>query len=294
MQDSLDGLSVGDALGEQFFGWRHTADDLREGWLPDAPWRWTDDTCLASTLAAHVLARGGVAQDRLAAEFARDFEMGRGFGPSARDLLFAIDRGADWRVEARIPFGGTGSCGNGSAMRVAPLGAYHHDDLATAARQAALSAEVTHPHPEGVAGAVAVACVAAHLASARLAGAAPRADDVLAAALEHTPDSEVGTRLRQAAQLLGAEVQAAVALLGTGYDITCQDTVPFCVWAAATYASDYPAAIAACVEGRGDVDTTSAIVGGMVAAFTGIGDRDGARGVPKAWLGAREPLPHRP
>lgn len=51
--------------------------------------------------------------------------------------------------------------GNGAAMRVAPLGAWFADDPAEAARQAALSAEVTHPHPEAVAGAIAVAVAAA-------------------------------------------------------------------------------------------------------------------------------------
>nr|WP_049793751.1 ADP-ribosylglycohydrolase family protein [Hoyosella subflava] len=69
--------------------------------------------------------------------------------------------------------------------------------------------------------------------------------------------------------------------------MTAQDTVPFALWAAATHFDDYPAAIAACIEADGDIDTTSAIVGG--AAHTGTASRTG---VPEAWLTAREPLPH--
>ena len=65
------------------------------------------------------------------------------------------------------------------------------------------------------------------------------------------------------------------------------DTVPFTLWAAATYLHDYPRAIIACVEAGGDVDTTAAIVGGIVATFTGLGER----GIPRDWLAAREPLP---
>ncbi|MGW5454740.1 ADP-ribosylglycohydrolase family protein [Nocardia sp. NPDC003979] len=57
---------------------------------------------------------------------------------------------------------------------------------------------------------------------------------------------------------------------------------------AATYLDDYPAAVAACIEADGDIDTTCAITGGIVAAYTGIGT---ANGVPQAWLDAREPLP---
>ena len=49
-----------------------------------------------------------------------------------------------------------GSCGNGSAMRVASV-AWLFDDLETVRRMARLSAEVTHNHPEGIKGAEATA-----------------------------------------------------------------------------------------------------------------------------------------
>jgi ADP-ribosylglycohydrolase len=52
-------------------------------------------------------------------------------------------------------------------MRVAPLGAYHPDRPNTAAEEAITSAQVTHAHPEGIAGAVLVAATAAY-AAARL------------------------------------------------------------------------------------------------------------------------------
>ena len=65
-----------------------------------------------------------------------------------------------------------------------------------------------------------------------------------------------------------------------------QDTVPFTLWVAATHLADYPSAVLACVEAGGDVDTTAAIVGGIVASYTG------KAGIPPAWLANREPLPH--
>jgi ADP-ribosylglycohydrolase len=70
--------------------------------------------------------------------------------------------------------------------------------------------------------------------------------------------------------------------------VLVHETVPFTLWVAARFLDDYPAAIRACVEAGGDVDTTAAIVGGTVAAFTGVGTPGG---VPKDWLTAREPLP---
>ncbi|SMD23485.1 ADP-ribosylglycohydrolase family protein [Kibdelosporangium aridum] len=64
--------------------------------------------------------------------------------------------------------------------------------------------------------------------------------------------------------------------------MTAQDTVPFTLWVAATYLDDYPQAITSCIEAGGDVDTTAAIVGGIVATRAQI---------PKLWLESREPLP---
>jgi ADP-ribosylglycohydrolase len=43
--------------------------------------------------------------------------------------------------------------------------------------------------------------------------------------------------------------------------------------------------LTACVQVGGDTDTTAAIVGGVVAAYTGVD------GIPPAWRAAREPLP---
>lgn len=48
------------------------------------------------------------------------------------------------------------SWGNGSAMRVSPVG-WAFDDLDTVLAEAKRSAEVTHDHPEGIKGAQAVA-----------------------------------------------------------------------------------------------------------------------------------------
>jgi ADP-ribosylglycohydrolase len=91
-------------------------------------------------------------------------------------ILHEIRAGLPWRHAAGSAFGGQGSCGNGAAMRVAPLGAYHADQTRVAARQALASAEVTHAHPDGIVGAVVVAVCAAHAAAARLAGILPAVD----------------------------------------------------------------------------------------------------------------------
>lgn len=161
MQKSLDGLSVGDALGAQFFVPGRSFPDLQEGKPPAAPGEWTDDTEMACTLVAELREHGRIDRDRLAAAFADRCEPYRGYGPGAVVILHAIRDGVPWQEAAAVAFDGQGSCGNGAAMRVAPLGAYFADDLETVVEQAKLSAEVTHSHTEGIAGAVAVALAAA-------------------------------------------------------------------------------------------------------------------------------------
>ena len=285
--DSLDGLSVGDALGAQYLVPGRSARDLRAGRLPDPVWPWTDDTEMACVIVSELRHRERIDQDVLAAAFASRCDPYRGYGGGAVVILRQIRAGGDWRHVARAAFDGQGSMGNGAAMRVAPLGAFHTGDSDTAAREARRSAEVTHAHAEGVLGAVAVAVAAAEAGRARQVDVRPEPADLLDAVLGHIGDSQVRRGVERARRLLGVSVAEAAHELGNGARALASDTVPFALWTAATWLDDYPSAILACVEAGGDVDTTAAIVGGVVATYTGRG----ATGVPAAWLRRREPLP---
>lgn len=285
--DSLEGLSVGDALGAQFFVPGTSVAALLAGDLPDAPWPWTDDTEMACHLVRELRENGGVDQDSLAARFAADYEPYRGYGGGTVVLLRQIREGVPWRRAAAAAFEGQGSMGNGAAMRVAPLGAFHAGDHRRAALQAMASAEVTHAHPEAVLGAVAVAVAAAEVGRARLAGLRPEPGQILDVVLTYLADSRVKAGIIRAQRLLGVSVEQAAYELGNGSRVLAFDTVPFTLWVAATRAEDFPAAVHACIQAGGDVDTTAAIVGGIVATYTGIG----STGVPTAWLDHREPLP---
>jgi len=283
---SLDGLSVGDALGEQFFE-RHNRDRLLpRRQTPDGPWRYTDDTAMAMSIVDVLDKYGRIDQYDLATAFAARFqaEPSRGYGMGAIGLLEAISGGISWRIAAQALFGGRGSWGNGSAMRVAPLGAYFADNPAEAARQARDSAVVTHAHPEAQAGAIAIAVAAATAWRQRDTDKADRGAALFDAAIAHTPDSEVRDGLDRAAGLVIDEPDAVAGILGSGNQLSCPDTVPFCIWCAARHLDSFEDAIWATASGLGDVDTTCAIVGGIVALATG------REGIPADWLAQREPL----
>ena len=284
---SLAGLSLGDAFGEQFFG-HHAREILqprRE--LPPGLWPWTDDTAMALSIVDVLAARGGIDQDDLAARFASRFAVDptRGYGPGTAVLLDAVAAGASWRDGAGMMFRGTGSWGNGSAMRVGPVGGYFAADRAEAARQAQLSAVVTHAHPEGQAGAIAVAVAAAAAWDARDSDRPDRGAALIAAAIAHTPDGLVRDGLVKAAEMSTDDAQIAAAVLGCGERISCPDTVPFCLWCAARSLDSFEEAMWSTASALGDVDTTCAIVGGIVALAVG------SEGIPAEWLARREPLP---
>jgi ADP-ribosylglycohydrolase len=149
---SLEGLSVGDALGAQFFVPGRSIPDLLAGRPPAAPWQWTDDTEMACSVYVEVCGRSHIDRDALATAFAERCEPYRGYGAGTVVVLHEIRDGRPWVDAAGAVFDRRGSWGNGAAMRVAPLGAYFAGDPDRAAVQAALSAEVTHQHPEAIVG----------------------------------------------------------------------------------------------------------------------------------------------
>ena len=290
--EALDGLSVGDAFGGQFFipaNRKLLFGPRREA--PPPGWGYTDDTEMALGIYEILNDYGRIVQDELARVFAARYhrEMYRGYGAGAHQILSAIHRGEPWREVSSGAFSGQGSLGNGAAMRVAPVGAYFADDFAAVVEQARLSAEVTHAHPEGIAGGIAAAVAAAHAwrVRERVEDEAARRElfDVV---LAHTPAGETRRGIEHAA-LVPADVaiDTAVQLLGNGSRVTAPDTVPFCLWVAARHLHNYTEALWSCVRGGGDVDTTTAIVGGIVVLATG------REAIPPEWLAAREALAYR-
>lgn len=279
---SLQGLSVGDALGAQFF-----VPDNREHFesqtVPEGQWPWTDDTQMAAVLTSHLCEHGEVRQDDLARGFGAEFDLYRGYGPGAGRLLRRVRDGEDWRQLSAEMFDGNGSLGNGAAMRIAPLGAWFADrGIDRVTEQAVLSAEITHSHADGVAGAVAVAVATALAAADEVPPPAELLSEVIAA----TPPGAVRDGLVEARGLpASTRVEDAARLLGNGSATTAADTVPICLWAAAQHLADFQAAFWAVASVGGDIDTNCAIVGGVVAAHLG------PAAIPAAWLSAREPLP---
>src|SRR5215470_17492418 len=289
-QTSLEGLSVGDAFGETFFVNPDVVEGLiEERALATRTWTYTDDTLMAMSIFSVLRQHGDIDQPTLARSFAERYDSTRGYGPAMHRLLWEIRNGEDWAERAQSLFEGQGSFGNGAAMRVAPIGAFFADDIDAVVEQAARSAVITHTHDEAVAGAIAVAVAVARACELRASMVTPGRSEFLDLVLPHVPESEVRSKIRQARDMPdNASVQFAVSVLGNGVGVSAQDTVPFALWCAAKHLTSYEEALWLTVSGLGDRDTTCAIVGGIVASYTGT------EAIPHEWLKSRERLPDWP
>lgn len=278
---SLRGLAVGDALGSQFFVPANLP-LLKHRALPPGPWQWTDDTEMACSVVAVLATHHRIDQDALAHSFATHHDFDRGYGPAVNRLLRLVREGGDWRELASALFDGRGSWGNGAAMRIAPLGAWYADDPEQATHQAEISAYPTHQHREAVVGSMAVAAAAA-LAAAP--GGPPSPEALLEDVVALVPKSAVGAGLRRARDMLDyGDAGTVAAVLGCGRRTSAHDTVPFALWSAARALGDYERAFWTTAQVGGDVDTTCAIVGGVLGATK-------AGAPPAAWLERTEDLP---
>lgn len=131
-------------------------------------------------------------------------------------------------------------------------------------------------------GAMAVAAAAA-LAGAP--GGSPSAEALLDGVIALVPKSAVRAGLGRARDMLDyADAATVAAVLGCGRRTSAHDTVPFALWSAARALTDYETAFWTTAQVGGDVDTTCAIVGGVLAAGK-------AGGPPVAWTRQVEDLP---
>lgn len=139
------------------------------------------------------------------------------------------------------------SFGNGSAMRVSPVG-WAFDTLEETLEAAKQSAEVTHNHPEGIKGAQAtVACIF----MARTGKSKQEIKEYIV--------STFGYNLNRTCDEIRSDYH---------FDVTCQGSVPESI-IAFLESADFENAIRLAVSLGGDADTMGAITGGIAEAYYG-------------------------
>lgn len=192
--------------------------------------RFTDDTVMTVATADSILTGKGYAAAYK--EWGRLFPHA-GYGGMFRQWL---------RNNNSRPYN---SFGNGSAMRVSPVG-FAFDTLDKVLEEAKKSAEVTHNHPEGIKGAQATA---AAIFLARTGKGKKEIKDYI----ETTFDYDLSATL--------AEIRP-----GYRFDPTCQGSVPQAI-IAFLESSTYEDAVRKAISLGGDTDTQACITGGIAQAY---------------------------
>lgn len=107
---ALEGLSVGDAFGDRFFGLSSqaiiTSLESRTPAYENPWWRYTDDTNMALSIYENLRLYGEIRQDELARSFAQQYDAARGYGAAMHGLLGKIELGMPWRKVATELFSG--------------------------------------------------------------------------------------------------------------------------------------------------------------------------------------------
>jgi ADP-ribosylglycohydrolase len=192
----------------------------------------TDDTVLTIAIAEAILS--GVSYEESVRRIGRLYPSA-GYGGSFIYWLHS---------EHSRPYN---SWGNGSAMRVSPVG-FAFSSEEEVLQQARLSAEFTHNHPEGIKGAQAAA---------------------LGVYLARTGTGREEIRF-QLASRFGYDLDRTIEDIRPDYsfDVSCQGTVPEAICAFLD-SDSYEDAIRNAVSLGGDSDTLACITGGIAEAFYG-------------------------
>lgn len=271
---ALLGAAVGDAVGAPFEGRRTVSRGEVEDWLrADAPLTWTDDTAMTLALAESLIERGGEVDPRhLGDSFAATYEdePWRGYGAGPPRIFAAAAKGTPYVEAAAALFGGSGSFGNGAAMRAAPAGVVADPDPGRAARLARQQAVVTHAHVLAQDGA---ALVAMAVVVARASDAAAG----IAGCREHLETPEFRSALDRAIELADTEDPGQIGrTLGNG--VAAIGSVPTALACFLGSPDDPRGVFVRAVTAGGDTDTIAAMAGAMAGA------RVGAAGLPGALL----------
>lgn len=223
------GAIAGDIIGSVY---EHNSIKTKDFPLFSLNSRFTDDTVLTVAVAYSILSdksyRDGI--KKIGNRYPD-----AGYGGTFIKWLLSKDAG---------PYN---SWGNGSAMRVSPVG-FAFNSMDEVLKQAGLTAEITHNHPEGIKGAEATA-IAVYLARNGVSK-----DDIR----------------RQIKELFGYNLDRSVEEIREVYsfDISCQGTVPEAIISFLDSGS-YEDAIRNAISLGGDSDTLACITGGIAEAYYG-------------------------
>jgi len=274
---SLIGTAVGDALGASLEGW-HMVDYNEVQALAEkrSLLIYTDDTHMAIGVAESLIENKGFNGEHMTNTFIRNYDLEpyRGYGPGPPRIFRMIKGGEAWDKAAEKLYGG-GSYGNGSAMRIAPIGVFYYDDPDGLKEAAYESSRITHAHELGKQGA-ALQAYAVALATASDPSSPFKSADFLRGLGNFIQHEVYKEKLKSIERLIGEEDKARVVLeLGNG--IEAFNSVPTAIYCFLSHPQSFEEAVVYAISLGGDTDTIGAMTGAVSGAYLGI------ESIPERW-----------
>lgn len=255
--------------------------------LVGKPWRvgrFTDDTQMMICVAEWLLDGLPHAPEALLARFAAAYQPDRRYGPGTETILRAyLEHKSHWRELSTMAFP-QGSYGNGSAMRVAPVGLAYFSNLKKAASVAIESSRPTHSHSLAYQGAVlqAIAVATAVVAS----DACPQTFlTPLHEHLQRFGDLEQDiSQFRSALETIetglaeGRSCGEMSRSLGTG--VGAHESMPMALYCFLRHPHSFAEVLHGAIFAGSDTDTIACMAGAISGAFLG------KSAIPQHWLTA--------
>lgn len=267
---ALLGVAVGDALGAGFEGDLEVDPHSVQQLLREpGPLHFTDDTHMTLAMAESLVAQEAFEGSHMAATFVRNFEAEpwRGYGPGPPQVFRAIRRGARWDEAGRRLFGGSGSYGNGAAMRVCPAAMFACRDLDRVAWLARQTALITHTHELGIEGAVLQASAIAMLLTTRARENLDR--HAFLRELRRRARTDIFRRALDRVESLAPDSGPDVVAAELGNGIEAYRSVPTALYLFLSRASSFTGAVFDAICLGGDTDTIASMTGALSGAWLG-------------------------
>ncbi|XP_032240574.2 ADP-ribosylhydrolase ARH3 [Nematostella vectensis] len=309
---SLVGALIGDCLGSFYEAESNVPIPLKKvveytsktiKTEKDGGVKYTDDSAMTRAICLSITESQDFDDRNMAYHFTKEYfcDSNRGYGAGVVTVfnrLRTMKPDADFTLPAREQFNGTGSYGNGAAMRIAPIALYS-TDLTMLKEYARRSALITHSHVKGVNGAILQACAvfeALHVNPTTLEKNT-FIDNLIKTAVEleesQTDNNSTSTtsvpsnfsyvgKLNEMKQLLSSSKdkitpEKVVEVFGNG--IRAEQAVPAAIFSFLFNAESFQDCVNYAISLGGDTDTIASMAGAISGAYFGLEDH-----IPQLWV----------
>lgn len=271
------GSALGDAIGEIAFLYPERG-RLCLNMDRVSELRYTDDTAMAIGIAESIIKEGGLDQNGLGETFNHNYqrEPWRGYASGPPTIFTMVEKlKITYQQAARRLFGGSGSLGNGAAMRIAPVGLFFHN-ASDLYEKACASAEVTHAHPVGMDGAAVQAWAIAEAVKLDPRKEFP-SDQYMEGLKKFARTSEIRTKMELIQELITDDDPSHVAADRIGRTVAVHESMPFALYSFIRHPQSFEECLFCAVLNGGDRDTLGAMACAISGAYLGID------AIPESW-----------